>query len=45
MKPEVQHIAKKQQGPQPKVNHFPKKKKKVKPVAKRELLPNIQPGT
>lgn len=45
MKPQISHSPKKVQGPQPKANHFPIKKKKVKPVAKRELLPNIQPGT
>lgn len=40
MKPQVHHTPKKVQGPEPKKHPFPKKKKRVKPVSKRER--NIQ---
>jgi hypothetical protein len=45
MKPEQSHISKQEQAPQPKQQTSHKKKQKVKPVSKRELLQNIQPGT
>lgn len=44
MKPQINHIAKKEQHPEPKKHPFPQKKKRVKPVAKRELPTDIQSG-
>lgn len=40
MKPQVNHIAKKEQHPESKKHPFPQKKKRIKPVSKREC--NIQ---
>lgn len=40
MKPQVRHIAKKEQHPEFKKHPFQKKKKRVKPVSKREC--NVQ---